>query len=393
METSQALASVLDFLCKWKRLEWLRSTEGLKRDAMESALNKCVIGFADIQIFTGLAILISGFAMLPRGLSSYHWQIVVQLAWFSSLTHLSMLSFLRNYLKNRPLEMWIRIFFTLVLAVMLMAGFGISGHFDWDTDDNGPSQYADCYRRLTATRSAEENDWTFGQVFPLILVAAPLTSMVKSFSGVTDVSTKATQGTPRLSADGDLTIPPPTNQNEPKRDTNTQDGEQEPIPLERTATPTPYADPLELEDPREGVEQKYSSYTQNSAVFQGILILAILSYLQSALYIVVDNPVGFVVPFINLIQALLFIDPIIQISWILANLSLTKIRYAHCWTADFLRFIILVVLTGTQLTEFFYAPRGLAILVFTSGIQPWAWCEDTDHVEPCSVFDVDGMFY
>ncbi|CAI4215840.1 unnamed protein product [Parascedosporium putredinis] len=105
----------------------------------------CVLAFADIQLFTGLALLISGYAMIPKGLSSYHWLLVVQLAWFSSLTHLSMLSFLRNYLVNNPKAMRIRGFFTFPLGAMLMVGFIFTGFFDWERPDNKPSQYTRCH--------------------------------------------------------------------------------------------------------------------------------------------------------------------------------------------------------------------------------------------------------
>lgn len=57
---------------------------------------------SDLQILTGISILISGYAQLECGLSCYHWQVLVYLAWFSSLTHLSCLTLLRNYLCQSP---------------------------------------------------------------------------------------------------------------------------------------------------------------------------------------------------------------------------------------------------------------------------------------------------
>ena len=59
---------------------------------------------SDLQLVTGFSILISGYSQLRCSLSCYHWRIVSYLAWFSSLTHLSCLTFLRNYLYNRPEE-------------------------------------------------------------------------------------------------------------------------------------------------------------------------------------------------------------------------------------------------------------------------------------------------
>ena len=91
-----------------------------------------MITFADMQIFTGIAILISGFSSLRSGLSSYHWQLIVHLAWFSSITHLSALSFLRHYLHNRKKERALRITLMLVLLILLSVAVGPTGHFEWE---------------------------------------------------------------------------------------------------------------------------------------------------------------------------------------------------------------------------------------------------------------------
>ncbi|KAM7215095.1 hypothetical protein V8F06_009549, partial [Rhypophila decipiens] len=61
---------------------------------------KGIQSMSDIQIFTGLSILISAFANLQCGISCYHWQVMVYLSWFSALTHLSCLTVLRNQLYN-----------------------------------------------------------------------------------------------------------------------------------------------------------------------------------------------------------------------------------------------------------------------------------------------------
>ncbi|KAF6826262.1 hypothetical protein CMUS01_09504 [Colletotrichum musicola] len=55
---------------------------------------------SDIQIITGLAILISAFHGLERSLSGYHWQIIIYTAWFSAVTHLAALTHLRNFYAN-----------------------------------------------------------------------------------------------------------------------------------------------------------------------------------------------------------------------------------------------------------------------------------------------------
>jgi hypothetical protein len=105
---------------------------------------------SDIQILTGLSILISGYLQLPRGLSCYHWQVIVYLAWFSSLTHLSCLTFLRSHLYNRPRQRAKRLIAMLIILVMLMfalipTGSYLSG-WRWMFNSNpAPSDYAICY--------------------------------------------------------------------------------------------------------------------------------------------------------------------------------------------------------------------------------------------------------
>ena len=90
-----------------------------------------MITFADMQIFTGIAILISGFSSLQSDLSSYHWQLIVQLAWFASITHLSALSFLRHHLHNRKKERALRLTLMLVMLILLSVAVGPTGHFEW----------------------------------------------------------------------------------------------------------------------------------------------------------------------------------------------------------------------------------------------------------------------
>lgn len=83
---------------------------------------------------TGLAILGSGFIQLPRNISSYHWQIMVYLARFSSLTHLTTLTVLRQYFHENPgIRNW-RLVFMLVTAGLLLATLIPTGNSMWLTD-------------------------------------------------------------------------------------------------------------------------------------------------------------------------------------------------------------------------------------------------------------------
>jgi hypothetical protein len=74
---------------------------------------------SDQQMVTGIAVLAGGYSQLRCGLSSYHWQTVIFLAWFSSFTHLTTLTVLRGYLQeNSAVRIW-RIVFMLIIAILL----------------------------------------------------------------------------------------------------------------------------------------------------------------------------------------------------------------------------------------------------------------------------------
>ena len=87
--------------------------------------------FSDQQVVTGIALLASGYAQLKSGIESYHWQILVYLAWFSSLTHLTTLTILRQYFrKNLVARRW-RCFLMLVTVIMLAIAILPTGDSRW----------------------------------------------------------------------------------------------------------------------------------------------------------------------------------------------------------------------------------------------------------------------
>jgi hypothetical protein len=91
--------------------------------------NQCVLNMSDLQIVTGLAILVSGFTQLPCGISVYHWQVLVYLAWFSNLTHLSCLTFLRKYLHEHPGQRRWRLAAMGILVILLIIALIPTGNF------------------------------------------------------------------------------------------------------------------------------------------------------------------------------------------------------------------------------------------------------------------------
>lgn len=153
---------------------------------------------SDLQLATGISILISGYVQLSCRLSLYHWGIIGRLAWFSSLTHLSCLTLLRSYLhKNKPERQW-RLFFMFVLVIMLVTAMA-------STKGNGlepPSpDYAICSFSIDSVSGSLDSILSmvllaclivFGFLFRVIKLYRPLSSSVR------DSKQRIRQGTYRL---------------------------------------------------------------------------------------------------------------------------------------------------------------------------------------------------
>jgi len=75
--------------------------------------------------------MISCFSQLSSGLSAYPWGSIINLAWFSFVTHLTTLTMLRTHLqKNPPQRAW-RLVWMTILAIMLICGLWSTGYLDW----------------------------------------------------------------------------------------------------------------------------------------------------------------------------------------------------------------------------------------------------------------------
>ena len=86
--------------------------------------------FSDQQLITGLAIMVAGYSeAFNHDLSSYHWEIVVYLAWLSSSVHLMTLSFLRSWLNENLLLRNLRLVAMFGLLALLV--FALSPTLSW----------------------------------------------------------------------------------------------------------------------------------------------------------------------------------------------------------------------------------------------------------------------
>lgn len=108
-----------------------------------------MIMICDIQILTGIGILVSAFCTLggPHGISAYHWLMAVYLAWLSNLTHATGLTFLRRYLSANPSERALRIILMAILFVLLIVALVPTRLFEWDWPEyhQSPYAFARCY--------------------------------------------------------------------------------------------------------------------------------------------------------------------------------------------------------------------------------------------------------
>lgn len=87
----------------------------------QEAASNVVLGYADQQIATGIAILVAGFVKTPD-ISVYHLHVVIYLAWLSSNTHLSAISLLQVEFRNSKRSKWraLRIFGMCAIGVMVL---------------------------------------------------------------------------------------------------------------------------------------------------------------------------------------------------------------------------------------------------------------------------------
>ncbi len=85
----------------------------------------------DVQLLTGVGILLSGYIGLSCYISAYHWQLVVYLAWFSNLTHISCLTAMRSYLNQHRSERNWRLFVMTALWAGLIPAMVPTAFFNW----------------------------------------------------------------------------------------------------------------------------------------------------------------------------------------------------------------------------------------------------------------------
>ena len=123
---SKRLSNPVDQYCI--DLFYQLSNKSRPSDKWAKALEGAVLTFSDQQVITSIAILISGYSQLRGGLAVYYWQLTVDLAWFSSVTHLTTLTCLRYYFRERQGLKIIRLICMVVTAGMLGCALASTGY-------------------------------------------------------------------------------------------------------------------------------------------------------------------------------------------------------------------------------------------------------------------------
>ena len=95
----QLFIETLPALFRWKK--------GRASDKWSEALQNAVLTFSDLQIVTSISLAVSGYSQVDCQLTVYDAELIVDLIWFSSITHLATLTSLRRYFRGRPaLRLW-----------------------------------------------------------------------------------------------------------------------------------------------------------------------------------------------------------------------------------------------------------------------------------------------
>ncbi|KFY02164.1 hypothetical protein V490_00594 [Pseudogymnoascus sp. VKM F-3557] len=135
---------------KWAPLEKLLPPLSKPSERFAIPLKDAILAMSDAQIVTGISILAGGFSQLNCGLSIFHWHMVVRLAWFSSVKHLTTLTFLRRYIHDnhavRMLRLVLMLALTLMLAVALIPTGGDCGLQSYRPDYLQPGSYGTVFK-------------------------------------------------------------------------------------------------------------------------------------------------------------------------------------------------------------------------------------------------------
>ncbi|OAL47847.1 ArfGap-domain-containing protein [Pyrenochaeta sp. DS3sAY3a] len=144
----------------------------------EYAMEKSVLILCDLNLVTGIAILIAGYTQIGCGISAYHWQILIFEAWFASFSFVSALTFLENYFQTNTNMRIIRVCLMVTLASLLIAAFLPTGSQNWlnQYQANGTAYYptlstACFYRQLGMRNFLPRGPKLWSMIFSVAVIS------------------------------------------------------------------------------------------------------------------------------------------------------------------------------------------------------------------------------
>lgn len=166
----------------------ITGADPLHSERWGKALHDAVLSFSDQQSLMGVAILVSGFSQLTCSLATYHWQLTFDLAWFSSITHLTTLTCLRHYFHERPaLRIW-RLLLMAITAILLSAALFPTGYIGDNASASFPA-WCLYHTHIQVEDTHGYNGWYIG-VTLAVMVISYMPRVVLLFPGAVDTMHK-----------------------------------------------------------------------------------------------------------------------------------------------------------------------------------------------------------
>ncbi|KAL9044937.1 MAG: hypothetical protein Q9214_001964, partial [Letrouitia sp. 1 TL-2023] len=121
----------------FRKLPFLRVGQK-RKDFWRPIVERLIFLLSDYQLLFGVAILIAGL-WKHCSISVYHFALVIDLAWFSN-THMTSLSILKCYLRERPtLRNW-RVYIMIVMLIMMLVALVLASSNSWGVGLSCPAQ-------------------------------------------------------------------------------------------------------------------------------------------------------------------------------------------------------------------------------------------------------------
>ncbi len=101
----------------------------------EPRLRTAILMYSDQQLIAGIALLNSAYTQLGKSMTSYHWQLAIYLAWYSSFAHLCTLTVLRqSFWENKRIRR-LRLPLMFVNVILLICALIPTGHSLWLSEE------------------------------------------------------------------------------------------------------------------------------------------------------------------------------------------------------------------------------------------------------------------